>query len=201
MRGSVFIVSAPSGAGKTSLCKRLTSAIPGIVHSISYTTRQARAGEVEGRDYFFVDEARFMEMVREGEFLEWAEVHGNLYGTSRTRLLETIEDGTDVILDIDVQGADQIRRKGIEATFIFVLPPSLGVLRERLSSRRTDSEEVILRRLAKAREEISVYRLYDYVIVNDDFDAALKELGAVVLARRSHISRVDHDWIAKTFDL
>ncbi|NOZ25299.1 MAG: guanylate kinase [Nitrospirae bacterium] len=201
MKGSIFIVSAPSGAGKTTLCKRLTEVMPRIVHSISYTTRQAREGEVDGRDYFFVDESRFMKMVGAGEFLEWAEVHGNLYGTSRTRLFETVQEGIDVILDIDTQGAAQIRQKGIDATFIFVLPPSMDILKERLSSRRTDSEDVIARRLEKAREEIGDYRLYDYVIVNDRLDVALNELGSVVLSKRLHISRVDHGWIKETFGL
>ncbi len=201
MKGSIFIVSAPSGAGKTTLCRRLTEVVPRIVHSISYTTRQAREGEVDGRDYFFVDEDRFMHMVGAGEFLEWAEVHGNLYGTSRAKLFEMIQGGTDVILDIDIQGAAQIRQKGIDGTFIFVLPPSLDILRKRLISRKTDSEEVILRRLKKAREEIGDYRLYDYVIVNDDLGVALKELGSVVLSKRLHISRVDHDWIRDAFGL
>ncbi len=200
-KGSIFIVSAPSGAGKTTLCKRLTGVVPRVVHSISYTTRQAREGEVDGRDYFFVDEDRFMRMVADGEFLEWAEVHGNLYGTSRARLFEVIQGGTDVILDIDIQGAAQIRQKGIDATFIFVLPPSLEILRKRLISRRTDSEKVILRRLKKAKEEIGDYRLYDYVIVNDSLDVALNELGSVVLSKRLHISRVDHEWIRVTFGL
>ena len=201
MKGSIFIVSAPSGAGKTTLCRKLTEVVPRIVHSISCTTRQAREGEVDGRDYFFVDEERFMRMVADGEFLEWAEVHGNLYGTSRVKLFEMIEGGIDVILDIDTQGAAQIRRKGIDATFIFVLPPSPEILKKRLISRKTDSEEVILRRLKKAREEIGDYRLYDYVIVNDNLDVALNELGAVVLSRRLHISRVDHEWIRATFGL
>jgi len=201
MKGSIFIVSAPSGAGKTTLCKRLTEVMPRLVHSISYTTREAREGEVDGRDYFFVDEGRFMRMVGAGEFLEWAEVHGNLYGTSRAKLFEMIQGGIDVILDIDTQGAAQIRQKGIDATFIFVLPPSMETLKERLMSRKTDSEQVILRRLEKAREEIGDYRLYDYVIVNDSLDVALDELGAVVLSKRLHISRVDHEWVKKTFGL
>ena len=201
MKGSVFIVSAPSGAGKTTLCRRLTEVVPRIVHSISCTTRQAREGEVDGRDYFFVDEERFMRMVADGEFLEWAEVHGNLYGTSRAKLFEMIEGGIDVILDIDTQGAAQIRQKGIDATFIFVLPPSPEALRKRLISRKTDSEKVILLRLKKAREEIDDYRLYDYVIVNDSLDVALDELGAVVLSKRLHISRIDHEWIKEAFGL
>jgi guanylate kinase len=201
MKGSIFIVSAPSGAGKTTLCRRLTEAVPRILHSISYTTRQARDGEVDGRDYFFVDEARFMSMVGAGEFLEWAEVHGNLYGTSRAKLFEMIQGGIDVILDIDTQGAAQIRQKGIDATFIFILPPSPETLKERLIARKTDSEQVILGRLKKVREEIGDYRLYDYVIINNSLEVALNELGSVVLSRRLHMSRVDHEWIKETFGL
>ncbi|NOY38979.1 MAG: guanylate kinase [Nitrospirae bacterium] len=201
MKGSIFIVSAPSGAGKTTLCRRLTEVVPRIVHSISYTTRQARKGEVDGKDYFFVDEDRFMRMVGAGEFLEWAEVHGNLYGTSRVKLFEMIQGGIDVILDIDTQGAAQIRQKGIDATFIFIMPPSLETLKERLMSRKTDSEQVILLRLKKAREEIDDYRLYDYVIVNERLEVALNELGAVILSGRLHISRIDHEWVKKTFGL
>ncbi len=201
MKGSIFIVSAPSGAGKTTLCRRLTDIVPRIVHSVSYTTRKPREGEVDGKDYFFVDEDAFMRMVGSGEFLEWAEVHGNLYGTSRTKLFEIIQEGVDVILDIDTQGAAQIRQRGVDATFVFVLPPSLEALSERLRSRKTDSEQVIARRLDRAREEISDYRLYDYVIVNDRLDVALNELGSVVQAKRLHISRIDHGWVKQTFGL
>ncbi len=201
MKGSLFIVSAPSGAGKTTLCRRLTGDVSGVVHSVSYTTRKARPGEVDGRDYHFIDEERFMAMVRGGEFLEWAEVHGSLYGTSRTRVFETIRTGTDVILDIDTQGAEQVRQKGIDAVFIFILPPSMEVLRERLTGRGTEDEEALRRRLRRARDEIREYRFFDYVIINDEFEKALEELKSVVLSRRVHSSRVDHEWIGRTFGI
>ncbi|RMG71001.1 MAG: guanylate kinase, partial [Nitrospirae bacterium] len=194
-----FIVSAPSGAGKTTLCRMLTQRLKAIEHSVSYTTRKPRPGEVDGRDYYFVDEKHFMELVHKGEFIEWAEVHGNLYGTSKTKLTERIQKGIDVILDIDTQGARQIREKEIDATFVFVLPPSMEVLRERLQNRRSDSEEVIRRRLAKAVEEIADYKYYDYVIINDKLDEAFEELKAIVLSRRVRIDSVDHQWIERQF--
>lgn len=200
-KGSVFVVSAPSGAGKTTLCRLLAEGNPRIVHSVSYTTRKARPGEVNGRDYFFIDEEGFMDMVRRGDFLEWAEVHGNLYGTSRVKLYELIENGNDVVLDIDTQGAAQIRAKDIGATFVFILPPSMKVLRERLTLRKTDSDEVIERRMRRALKEIADYNLFDYVIVNDRLEDALDDLRSVVLSRRVHISRVDHGMIRKAFEL
>jgi guanylate kinase len=200
-KGSVFIVSAPSGAGKTTLCKELMKVVPGLVHSISYTTRKARPGELDGRDYFFVDKNTFFEMVKEGSFLEWAEVHGNFYGTSKSKLLELVNDGRDVILDIDVGGAKQVMEKEIDATFIFVLPPSLKALKERLISRKTDDIETINRRLEKAKEEIGYYKMYNYVIVNDKFDQALDELKSIVISRRVRIDNINHHWIEETFGL
>ena len=199
MKGNIFIVSAPSGAGKTTLCRRLVETTPNIVHSISYTTREPRPGEVDGRDYFFIDKKRFIEMVRDDEFIEWAEVHGNLYGTSRARILEKIDSNIDVILDIDVQGAAQIRQKNIDATFIFVLPPSLNVLKERLRNRRTDTEEVIQKRLKNAIDEIRAYKEYDYIIVNDKLDEALMYLRSIVLAKRVKKEKISEEWINKTF--
>lgn len=201
MKGNIFIVSAPSGAGKTTLCRRLVETTPNIVHSISYTTRKPRPGEIDGRDYFFVDEKRFMEMVRDGEFIEWAEVHGNLYGTSRARILEKIHNNIDIILDIDVQGAAQIRQKNIDATFIFILPPSLNVLKERLKNRKTDTEEVIQKRLKNALDEIRAYKEYDYVIVNDKLDDALMYLRSIVLSNRVKKEKISQEWISKTFSV
>ncbi len=198
-RGSIFIVSAPSGAGKTTLCKMITERLQSIEHSISYTTRKPRPGEIDGRDYYFVNKNEFMRMVEAGEFLEWAEVHGNLYGTSKTKLLERVNQGIDVILDIDTQGAKQIRQQGVEATFIFILPPSMDVLKKRLINRRSDSEDVIKRRLQNAIDEIADYKLYDYVIINDILEVAFEELKAVVLSKRVSISNVNHDWINEQF--
>jgi guanylate kinase len=199
MKGSLFIVSAPSGAGKTTLCKRLAKATQDIVHSISYTTRTARPAEVHGKDYYFVDDEQFLEMVKRGEFLEWAEVHGNLYGTLKRQILEFLQKGIDVVLDIDIQGAAHIRSQDMEATFIFVLPPSLDVLRQRLKLRKTDSEEDIDRRLRNARKEIADYRQYDYVIVNDRLDVALNELRSIVRSMRIQSGRIDHNWITERF--
>lgn len=198
-RGDLFVVSAPSGAGKTTLCRRLLSMMPGITFSVSYTTRPPRTGEVDGRDYVFVDEAGFRRMAESGEFAEWAEVHGNLYGTSGRMLEEALAEGADILLDIDVQGARQLRERFPEGVFVFVLPPSMDALQERLGGRKTDSPEVVQRRLAKARDEIRDYVNYNYVIVNDDFEQALGELESIVTARRKSSGRVDRDWVEKNF--
>ncbi len=199
MRGSIFIVSAPSGAGKTTLCRLLTERLSGIRHSISYTTRPPRKNEVHGRDYFFISEEEFMGMVRRGEFIEWAEVHGNLYGTSKAHLFEIVNSGMDVILDIDTQCAIQIKGSGLEAVFVFILPPSMKVLEERLRKRETDPEEVIQRRLKQAKKEISDYTMYDYVIFNDELEKAISELISIVVAERLRIKRVDHEYIRREF--
>ncbi len=198
-KGTLFIVSAPSGAGKTTLCNMLLRDTPGIIFSVSYTTRSPRPGERAGRDYHFVSEDEFREMVSREEFLEWAEVHGNLYGTSRMWVEERLASGTDILLDIDVQGAEQIRSRGLEAVFIFVLPPSLEALRERLSGRKTDPPEVIRRRIEKAREEISYYDRYDYVIINDELERAYSDLRSVVISRRLAADRIDRAWVAEVF--
>ncbi len=198
-KGNIFIISAPSGAGKTTLCRMILEQLDDIEFSISYTTRPPRPGEVDGRDYYFVSKDEFMQMVQEGEFIEWAEVHGNLYGTSKKRLLERVSKGIDVLLDIDTQGAAQIKEKGLEAVYIFILPPSLSVLRERLEGRASDSEDVINRRLKKAVEEIAAYKMYNYVIINDKLDEAFELLKAVVLSKRVAIESIDTDWIEETF--
>jgi len=193
--GGLFIVSAPSGAGKTTLCRMLCETLGGIEHSISYTTRPPRKGERDGFDYSFVDRRVFMSMVDRNEFLEWAEVHGNLYGTSKGRIEDMKEKGLDVIMDIDVQGARQLMEKGIEACFIFVLPPSLSELNERLRGRDTDSADVIEKRLNKAREEIGEYKNYEYVIINDSLDKALDAMMSIVKAERNRAGTIDHAWI------
>ncbi len=198
-KGNIFIISAPSGAGKTTLCRMILEQLDDIEFSISYTTRPPRPGEVDGRDYYFVSKDEFMQMVQEGEFIEWAEVHGNLYGTSKKRLLERVSKGIDVLLDIDTQGAAQIKEKGLEAVYIFILPPSLKALRERLVGRASDPEDVINRRLKKAVEEIAAYKMYNYVIINDKLDEAFEQLKAVVLSKRVAIESIDTDWIEETF--
>ena len=193
--GLLFVVSAPSGAGKTTLCRALTDSLENLTHSISYTTRKPRPGEIDGRDYYFVTEERFRNMVQAGDFAEWAQVHSNLYGTSRRVLNEMRAEGTDVILDIDTQGAGQIKEKCHDALFIFIMPPSLEILEERLRNRKSDNEDEINKRMRRARDEIRDYTMYDYIIVNRDFERALTELRSVVLAERCRTRLVEKAWI------
>ncbi|GBD99423.1 guanylate kinase [bacterium BMS3Abin07] len=198
-RGSLFVVSAPSGAGKTSLCRMLCNKTGGIKHSVSYTTREPRNGEINDIDYTFIDKKEFLQMVREGEFIEWAEVYGNYYGTSARRIEEAISAGIDIIMDIDTQGAKQLMEKKADATYIFILPPSLEELRNRLVCRNTDSGEVISKRLQRAVKEIRDYNLYKYVIINDSIEYALDDLSAVVRSERCRMEKIDEIWIKETF--
>jgi len=190
-QGTLFVVSAPSGAGKTTLCQELASLLPDLRYSVSCTTRKPRPGEVPARDYHFVDEATFRGMIKEGAFLEWAEVYGNLYGTPRVPIREWIAQGIDVLLDIDTQGALQIRRHEPEAVSVYILPPSLAVLRRRLEDRKGDSPDEISRRVKKAKDEVSHYHDYKYVIINDDFKFSVRQLEAVVLAERARTAGLD----------
>jgi guanylate kinase len=183
-RGTLFTVSAPSGAGKTSLLAELVRQLPDIRVSVSHTTRAMRPGERDGIDYHFVTEPEFLAMLDQAEFLEHARVFGNLYGTSQRWVTEQLNNGTDVVLEIDWQGAAQVRRLLPECVRVFILPPSIDTLMTRLTSRRQDRPEVIQQRLAQAREEISHYVEADYLIVNDQFDTALDELLAVVKSQR-----------------
>lgn len=182
--GNLFIVAAPSGAGKTSLVKELLAADTGIQLSISYTTRTPRPGEVNGQHYHFVSREIFEQMLERGDFLESAEVYGNFYGTSQPWIAASRNTGRDILLEIDWQGAAQVRKLIPEAIGIFILPPSVEALRQRLTGRGQDSEDVILRRVAAARADISHVGEFDYVIINDDFDTALQDLLAVVRAQR-----------------
>ena len=184
MTGNLFIITAPSGAGKTSLVRSLLGADSCVQKSISYTTRQPRPGEVDGVDYYFVDETQFLHMLSEGAFLESAEVHGSRYGTSQEQVESVLRQDRDVVLEIDWQGAAQVRSLYPQAVSIFVLPPSLAALRHRLTSRAQDSEAVIARRLAAAREEMSHVSEFDYVTINDEFDVALKDICAIVRTQR-----------------
>lgn len=183
-KGNIFVVTAPSGAGKTSLVRALLEVDQQVQLSISYTTRAPRPGEIDGKDYHFVDEKTFLEMLERGDFLESAQVYGNRYGTSQPWIESVIGSGADILLEIDWQGAAQVRRIFPEAIGIFILPPSLEVLTERLQGRGTDSAEVIARRLAAARDDIGHVEEFDYVIINDDFNTALQELLTVVRAQR-----------------
>ena len=182
--GILFIVSAPSGAGKTSLLRQLVPADERLVVSVSHATRAIRPGEEDGLHYHFVSAGRFEQLVEEGAFLEHARVFDNCYGTSEAAVREPLGRGLDVVLEIDWQGARQVRRRFPDAVSIFVAPPSIEALRERLSGRGQDSEEVVERRMADARSELSHYPEYDYLVINDDFDVALAGLGAIVTAER-----------------
>ena len=186
------MISAPSGAGKTSLCKEIIDIFPNLRHSVSYTTRPPRNGEVHGRDYFFVGKEEFDRMVEAGEFAEWAEVHGNFYGTSLATLKESRTDGIDLILDIDCQGARQLKGRFEGGVYIFVLPPSIEELRRRLDNRSSDSQEVIERRIHNASGEIKEARWYDYIIVNDKFSEALEQLKSVLIAEQCRTTRLLH---------
>jgi guanylate kinase len=184
MPGTLFVVTAPSGAGKTTLVRSLLARDPQLQLSISYTTRAPRAGEVDGREYHFVDVPTFRELRDRGEFIEWAEVHGNYYGTSKLWLKEQLAAGNDTLLEIDWQGAQQVRKFFASAVGIFILPPSVEELENRLRGRNTDSDEVISRRLLGARGEMRHVAEFDYVIINNQLQAAIDDLVAVVRAAR-----------------
>lgn len=188
MTGTLYIISAPSGAGKTSLVKALVDTIPGLSISVSHTTRPRRDGEADGVDYHFVDAEAFEAMVAAGEFLEHARVFGNAYGTARSSVEEQLGAGTDVILEIDWQGAQQVRAALPDAVSVFILPPSRRELERRLRARGKDSEDVIARRLREAQSEMSHYHEYDYLVVNDAFGHALEELVAIARARRLRLA-------------
>ncbi len=189
MTGTLFVISAPSGAGKSTILHRVLADLPAVAFSVSHTTRKPRPGEEHGRDYFFVSPEEFASMREKGAFLEAAEVHGNWYGTSRQAVRDLQAQGLDVLLDIDVQGAEQVRAAGNTAVFLFIAPPSLAELERRLRGRGTDSEDVIRLRLANARRELLAASRYDHVIVNDDLDRAVAMVEAVILARRSQYRR------------
>jgi guanylate kinase len=189
-RGTLFVVSAPSGAGKTTLCRELRLRVPGLAYSISVTTRAPRPGEIDGIDFAFVNEARFREMIAAGEFAEHAVVHGHLYGTRASTLERALAAGTDVLLDIDTQGAERLKTHAPEAVLIFIVAPSMKDLEQRLRERRSDNETDITRRLWRAREEIALWRRYDYLIVNRDVKEALDQLESVVKAERTRTSRL-----------
>jgi len=186
----LFIVSAPSGTGKTTLVERLVQMLPNLRMSRSYTSRHARAGERDGVDYHFISRESFEQRVRDHGFLEWADVFGNYYGTAAADVERLIIDGQDVVLVIDVQGAQQVKARGFDHTAIFILPPSFEVLEQRLRGRSKDSEEQMQRRLTTARAEASSYVDYDYVVVNDDLEPTVVRLQEIIAAERSRTHRM-----------
>ncbi len=198
-KGLLIVVSAPSGAGKTTLCREMADAIPYLKYSISYTTRAPRPGERDGKDYIFVSEDEFKKMVGRDEFAEWAEVHNHYYGTHEGFLKRTLATGTDVLLDVDTQGAKLLKKRFPEAVFIFVLPPSLETLKDRLRGRRADSPDEIERRFRVARREIESYGEYQYIIFNENVKEAVRELESIILAERIRIDHCDREWIRKKF--
>jgi guanylate kinase len=189
-RGDLFVVSAPSGAGKSTLCDRLISRLSDIVFSVSHTTRPPRRGEVNGKDYFFVTSEEFERLAAQGAFLEWARVHGHFYGTSEKYVMELISRGTDVILDIDVQGASQVREKFPGAVAIFILPPSWKILEERLLRRGSEDMDTVRTRLRNALGEIEEVTAYEYTIVNDRLEDATDQFVSIVAAARCRTPRV-----------
>ena len=188
-RGMLIVVSSPSGGGKGTLIDRVLKTVPGISYSVSYTTRAPRGTEQDGHEYFFIDEPAFRAMIAHGEFLEWADVYGHLYGTSATQVDRERAAGHDIILEIDVQGAESIRHKVADAVSIFILPPSFALLRNRLVARATDSAADLERRLAGAPAEVGQYKHFDYVILNDDINRASQQLAAVIYAERARRER------------
>jgi len=199
-QGSLFIIAAPSGGGKTSLVNALLKTDPRLVLSVSHTTRAARPGEIDGQHYYFVDEAEYEQMVNKGDFMEYARVFDHHYGTNRNSVARQLEQDRDVILEIDWQGARQVRAVFPDCCSIFIIPPSLEDLRKRLTGRGQDSASVIQRRMRDARAEISHWAEFDYLVVNDNFDAALEELLAIINDHRngkSHIVNKKHQLLAQ----
>jgi guanylate kinase len=184
-RGIPFVVAAPSGTGKTSVCRRVVAADAAVDFSVSHTTRVKRAGEVDAEDYHFVSPDEFRRLVDAGEFLEWADYNGNQYGTSRKSLEASLAQGRDVLLEIEVEGARQVRERRDYVCFIFLLPPSMAVLKERLAGRGTDSEEQVRERLELARDELAAIGDFDYAVVNDDLDRCVAEVIEIIRAERA----------------
>jgi guanylate kinase len=189
-RGTLFVVSAPSGAGKTTLCREIRLRLPDLAYSVSVTTRPPRPGEIDGADFRFVGVSEFQAMLAHGEFAEWATVHGNLYGTRARALEDALATGRDVLLDIDTQGAAQLRARYPDAVLIFILAPSVKELEQRLRERRSNMDADIERRLVRAREEIALWRQYDYLIVNRDVKEAMEQLESIILAERCRVVRL-----------
>jgi guanylate kinase len=189
-RGTLFVVSAPSGAGKTTLCREMRLRLHDLAYSVSVTTRPPRPGEIDGTDFRFVTRSQFEDMVKQGQMAEWATVHTNLYGTPAAPMEAALRDGRDVLLDIDTQGAAQLRARYPDAVLVFVVAPSMGELEQRLRERRSDSEREITRRLQRAREEVMLWNRYDYLIVNRDVKEAMEQLESIIQAERCRVARL-----------
>lgn len=183
------MLSAPSGGGKTTIRKAVLARMPGVAYSVSYTTRSPRANEVDGKDYFFVSEDRFEQLIKENDFLEYARVHSNWYGTSRSFILDRFAHNYHVIMDIDPQGAETIVKSNIEVVTIFLLPPDMKTLEKRLRERGTDSEETISLRLKNARQELKSLREYDYLVINDNLEVAIEEVKRIIEAEENRVTR------------
>jgi guanylate kinase len=190
-RGQLLVLSAPSGGGKTTVAQAVMACTPGVIRAVTYTTRPRRSGEEDGRDYHFIDVATFERKRQQAEFLEWAVVHGHQYGTARLDVEQHCAAGVDVLLVIDYQGAATLRRQQVDAIYIFLLPPSLEVLEQRLRRRNSEDEAALRIRLSAAPQEIAQYRWYDYVIINDDLEVATQELQAIILADRCRVERLN----------
>jgi guanylate kinase len=192
-KGICLVLSAPSGGGKTTLIRALETKFPNLRHSISYTTRNPREDSTDLHDYHFISEVQFRQLVADGEFLEWAEVHSFLYGTRRSDLESLLEQGFDVILDIDVQGSAQFKQKFPDAVHVFIMPPSLEILEARLRARKSETEEMIQKRLNNARSEIKAFRRFDYIIINDDLDSAIDRIRSILIAEHCRATRLGAD--------
>ena len=188
-RGTLFVVSSPSGGGKGTIIEHVLERVENLSYSVSYTTRAPRSKEVDGREYFFVSRDTFEEMIAAGEFLEWACVHGNFYGTAKSQILEETAAGSDIILELDVQGAASVRQLLMDSVSVFILPPSYEVLKQRLIARGTDSPEELAIRLRRAPEELREYSSFDYVIINDEIERATRQLASIIYAERARCMR------------
>ncbi len=197
-KGIIFVISAPSGTGKTTLCEKLLKLLPDLKLSISHTTRKPRNGERNGIDYYFIDKETFKKMIDTDEFVEWAEVYGNFYGTSKKAINSLISNGYDILLDIDTKGAKNIKKLYPDSVLIFILPPSLDELERRLINRNED-KNVIKLRLSKAYQEVSQYKFYDYVVINDNIEQASSNLLCIIHAERLKTKRIDNSKIDEIF--